>query len=396
MTATPFFSIVIPTRNRADLLRQAIRTALNQTFDDYEVVISNNSSTDHTDDVMAEAAGASSRIRHYRTSSTLSMADHWEHVLQYPRGEYVTYLSDDDALAPNALAVAARAIRETGAKFVVPSYVQYVWPSWFDAHRRNSVMLFRFTHEFRTMNSADTLRELYTCRDDVWAPRMLNSFGHRQTLMDIRAEAGRLFWMCPDFSVAGCILAKVPTWLYVDSPLRLYGLVPQSIGASMAYDGGRTHFRNFRKEMGGGDLFQRAPTDAALTPNMICETLLILKERLPEATAGVSMNWPGYFAEDYRYLDMLEANGGDMREERAAVAAALARQEASVQSGVRRLKAKAKVQRLKSALLPQESRARRLAFRLGMAGSFVVRGEEAGFRDIAECAAWIADPAHLP
>ena len=42
MTGKPFFSVVIPTRNRASLLRYALQTALDQDFDDYEIVVSDN------------------------------------------------------------------------------------------------------------------------------------------------------------------------------------------------------------------------------------------------------------------------------------------------------------------------------------------------------------------
>ena len=46
------FSIVIPTRSRAKLLRYAIMSALHQTFDDYEVIVSNNDSQDDTEAVV--------------------------------------------------------------------------------------------------------------------------------------------------------------------------------------------------------------------------------------------------------------------------------------------------------------------------------------------------------
>ena len=44
----PRFSIVMPTRNRAALLPWAIRSALEQRFDDFEVVVSDNASSDRT------------------------------------------------------------------------------------------------------------------------------------------------------------------------------------------------------------------------------------------------------------------------------------------------------------------------------------------------------------
>ena len=48
----PFFSIVIPTRNRADTLKYTIKTILNQDFQDYEIIICNNNSVDDTEEIV--------------------------------------------------------------------------------------------------------------------------------------------------------------------------------------------------------------------------------------------------------------------------------------------------------------------------------------------------------
>src|SRR6187200_310428 len=49
----PLFSIVIPTYNRSELVQGAVRSILDQTFDDYEVVVSDNCSQDDTQAVIA-------------------------------------------------------------------------------------------------------------------------------------------------------------------------------------------------------------------------------------------------------------------------------------------------------------------------------------------------------
>src|SRR5262245_3789097 len=97
----PFFSIVIPTRSRAHLLSHALQSALDQTFDDYEVVVSDNCSKDNTFQ-MVEALG-NSRVRYVRPDRSLSMPDHWEFALDHAQGEYITYLCDDDAFSPTLL-----------------------------------------------------------------------------------------------------------------------------------------------------------------------------------------------------------------------------------------------------------------------------------------------------
>src|SRR2546423_1052660 len=97
----PLFSIIIPTRNRARLLRYALETALQQTFADYEIVVSDNHSSDATAAVVREVGDG--RVRYVRPDRSLSMAAHWEFALAEARGEYVTYLCDDDAITPRTL-----------------------------------------------------------------------------------------------------------------------------------------------------------------------------------------------------------------------------------------------------------------------------------------------------
>jgi len=48
----PFFSIVIPTYNRGNYLKLAIKSILRQNYDDYEIIITDNASTDNTKEVI--------------------------------------------------------------------------------------------------------------------------------------------------------------------------------------------------------------------------------------------------------------------------------------------------------------------------------------------------------
>ena len=68
----PRFSVIIPTRNRAETLRVTLRSCTEQDFDPFEIVVSDNDSKDDTRAVV-EAAG-SSHIRYVKTPRALSMA----------------------------------------------------------------------------------------------------------------------------------------------------------------------------------------------------------------------------------------------------------------------------------------------------------------------------------
>ena len=69
----PFFSIVMPTRNRGPLLRSSLETAINQTFSDYEIVVCDNNSTDDTREIVEAAQARSSRVKYINPYQDLSM-----------------------------------------------------------------------------------------------------------------------------------------------------------------------------------------------------------------------------------------------------------------------------------------------------------------------------------
>jgi glycosyltransferase involved in cell wall biosynthesis len=105
----PLFTIAIPTYNRAALLAEALQSALAQTFDDYEIVVRDNASTDGTAELVR--GHPSPRLRHYRNEENVGWHRNFDLLAQDAQGEYLVYLQDDDLLRPDFLARAARALQ---------------------------------------------------------------------------------------------------------------------------------------------------------------------------------------------------------------------------------------------------------------------------------------------
>ncbi len=95
-------TIAIPTRNRAELLRLSIASALAQTYDNFEVLVSNNASSDHTARVIAEFSG-DPHLRVINQRVGLSMVENWNCCVKEASGEFFLLLSDDDLLEPEAI-----------------------------------------------------------------------------------------------------------------------------------------------------------------------------------------------------------------------------------------------------------------------------------------------------
>jgi glycosyltransferase involved in cell wall biosynthesis len=98
---SPVVSIGIPTFNRAKFLSQAIRSVLQQTFQDFEIIVSDDQSADDTWEVVQSFGD--SRIRYYRTTARLGVPRNWNACARLARGKYFGLLPDDDVYLPEFL-----------------------------------------------------------------------------------------------------------------------------------------------------------------------------------------------------------------------------------------------------------------------------------------------------
>lgn len=101
----PLFSAIIPTRNRAPYLRQAIQSVLAQTYADFELIVVDNHSQDDTGEVLS--AVNDPRLVVFRQERPVSRQDNWATGLPLSKGDYVAFLSDDDWWHEDFLSLAA-------------------------------------------------------------------------------------------------------------------------------------------------------------------------------------------------------------------------------------------------------------------------------------------------
>lgn len=97
----PRVSIGLPVYNGENYLGEALDSILAQSFEDFELIISDNASTDATAQICREYAAKDRRIRYYRNNTNVGAAKNFNRVFELSSGEYFKWASHDDVLAPD-------------------------------------------------------------------------------------------------------------------------------------------------------------------------------------------------------------------------------------------------------------------------------------------------------
>jgi glycosyltransferase involved in cell wall biosynthesis len=114
---SPTVSICVPTYNGAKFLQPALKSALNQTFEDTEVLIVDDASSDETVAIATKAAAVDSRIRVLLNENNLGLVGNWNRCMLESRGIWVKFLFQDDVLAPTCVEALLTAAKATGCPF---------------------------------------------------------------------------------------------------------------------------------------------------------------------------------------------------------------------------------------------------------------------------------------
>src|SRR5215467_13547235 len=101
--AVPAVSICLPVYNGENYLAVAVESMLAQTFTDFELIITDNASTDRTEEICRKFANADPRVRYHRNERNVGGARNQAIAVQLSRGRYLRLSAHDDKMAPTHL-----------------------------------------------------------------------------------------------------------------------------------------------------------------------------------------------------------------------------------------------------------------------------------------------------
>lgn len=227
--SNPRFSVVVPTRERAETLHYAILSFLDQDFEDFEVVIHDNCSSPATRDVVESFR--SSKLKYFRSDAPMAMTDSWERALSFAKGEYVTLIGDDDALLSHALRILDDLLKSTSVPIVRWSRATYCWPNHPFIEKRNSLKIPLGNNGYFLPGRAMIKKVVDQRLPFPTLPMLYNSMVHRDLISRIREKCGRVFFSpSPDLGSGYALAYAAGRYLSLDSAMTIGGTSGKSNG----------------------------------------------------------------------------------------------------------------------------------------------------------------------
>ena len=106
----PIVSVCIPTYNRAAMLKNAMDSVLAQTFGDFELIVSDNASSDGTEALVRSYRDE--RIRYVKHERNMGAVSNFNRCMAMCRGRYITVVNDDDVMLAENLLLKVQALNE--------------------------------------------------------------------------------------------------------------------------------------------------------------------------------------------------------------------------------------------------------------------------------------------
>ena len=115
---TPLISVVVPIYNVERYIKVCIDSILAQTFQDFEIIIVDDASTDNSYNICQKLYGGNEKVRIVRHEENQGLGPARNTGITDARGKYIFFVDSDDFILPNALEILYNAAESSGAEIV--------------------------------------------------------------------------------------------------------------------------------------------------------------------------------------------------------------------------------------------------------------------------------------
>lgn len=294
MNQQPFFTVIIPQKDRAEYLRWTLKTCMIQDYPNFEVIVSDDCSEDESVQVVEELAKQDPRIKLYAHKKHLGMRDNFEFALRQVKPGYVMALGGDDGLVPGCISRMCEIIQETNSQLLTWPHAHFSYPNPQTKGRNILTIKKQKKDVIKEIKSSDFLQKIAKTliyQIDECPMFYIKGVASTELVERVRQRTDDgYFYYCPTpDGFSGVVLAgEVESYIYTSEPLSIGGSTTKSQGQNYRRTDKKSRFEsqqffedNARKTM---------HHQLASQPYSPLETLMTADYLL---TAADLPGWPG-------------------------------------------------------------------------------------------------------
>lgn len=236
----PLFTVIIPVKNRGEYLTHTLKTCMIQDYPNFEIIISDDCSTDNTKTVVESAMTKDSRIKFFSHNPGLGMKQNFEFALNQVKPGYVMAIGGDDGLIPGGIRKMYNILHQTNTELLTWPCPHYIFSGYYNKY---SKLVISRTKGLRIIKSIDFINRVtksLNYLDDIECP-MFYIKGVASTKLIDRVKSrtdDQCFYSCPTpDGYSGIVLAaEVEEYAFSGEPF--------SIGGDSTASQGRAYLKN--------------------------------------------------------------------------------------------------------------------------------------------------------
>lgn len=306
------FSVLLPTRNRLELLQYAVETVRRQDYDNWEIIVSDN----HSDQDIAGYIRSlnDDRVRYFRTDTFIPVTDNWNNALERSTGDYVIMLGDDDCLLPRYFLT----IRDLVQRFERPDLIYtsallYAYPGVMPGFPDGFLQPYGYASFLHPSKDAywleraaahDAVRQSMSFRV-VYGFNMQFAIVSRSMIERLKPYGSFYQSPYPDYYAMNALFLKGERILVYPHPLVTIGISPKSFGYFYFNDTEESGVQ-FLKNIPDQHMANRLA--AVILPGTNMNTSWLLAMETLKANFGADGSLRVYYAR-YRLLQLVQMLG---------------------------------------------------------------------------------------
>ena len=215
MNTVPRLSVGLPVYNGEDLLPEAIEAILGQSYKDFELIISDNASTDRTAEICRRYSEEDSRVHYIRQSRNIGMIANHNFLVGIARGEFFKWASHDDLYARDFLQRCVEALDEHPE-----AVLAHAWCVLLDGVNGIPIDFFKYPEATASPRASQRFRSMLFDGKGDWTYAVFRTGILRQTPLHATYHGGDRT-LITEMALHGP-LCQIPDWLFFrrDHPNR--------------------------------------------------------------------------------------------------------------------------------------------------------------------------------